>query len=526
MGYSWLVVGETPNRSSPVAVAEHLEGRRLLSGFAASVDFAPPGAVVPAGSVGDDGAVFADRGNGLMYGWNGPKPAQIVAPHIRQKLAGPDARYDTFAVMHARGRASRWQIQVPNGTYQVDITAGDPRASSGRYRVMADGVLVLDGKATRVQRWVSGSQQITVSNGLLTLTVPPGGTAKLDFVDIAQVVSSGTGTGGSPPTPAPTPTPTPTPSPTPTPVPANGLDQPLTWQTLARAPIALAEAQSVAADGKLYVFGGYNVTTPDYQPTSAAEAFDPSTNTWTTLAPMPAAETHMGVATDGQFIYVAGGYTFDPRTTYQTFSTANAFRYDIASNTWSTMASLPAARGAGALAYLDGQLHFVGGVNINRAGQTEHWVLNLNDPNAQWTDSTPLPLSANHTSVVVLNGKIYLVGGQSTSDDSSTISSLLSWDPADPGHWTTLANMPIKRSHAVVVVIDGRIVVAGGTTGNDVPLNSVIVYSPDTNAWASQTSLPDARLAAVGGVIGNEIIIAMGFGDGALQAQTWAAVVG
>ena len=86
--------------------------------------------------------------------------------------------------------------------------------------------------------------------------------------------------------------------------------------------------------------------------------------------------------------------------------------------------------------------------------------------------------------------------------------------------------MPIRRSHAVVVVIDGRIVVAGGTTGSDVPLNSVIVYNPDTNTWASQTSLPDARLASVGGVIGNQIIVATGVGDGALQSQTWTAVVG
>jgi N-acetylneuraminic acid mutarotase len=303
------------------------------------------------------------------------------------------------------------------------------------------------------------------------------------------------------------------------------LSQPLSWQTLANAPIALAEAQSTVANGKLYVFGGYNITTPDYQPTNAAEVFDPSTNTWTSLAPMPVAETHMGVATDGTNIYVAGGYTFDPQTTFQTFSTSNVFRYDIVSNTWNTYTPLPAARGAGAMVYLGGQLHFVGGVDVNRNGQTEHWVLDPSSSSPQWSTATSLAQSANHTSAVVLNGKIVVVGGQSTSDDSTTLTSVWQWDPSNPSQWTALAPMPIARSHAMVDVIDGDIVVAGGTTANDVPLASVIVYDPTTNTWTTQTSLPDGRLAPVGGAIGNQIVLATGFGSGDLQSQTWVATV-
>ena len=76
----------------------------------------------------------------------------------------------------------------------------------------------------------------------------------------------------------------------------------------------------------------------------------------------------------------------------------------------------------------------------------------------------------------------------------------------------------------MVSVIDGEIIAMGGTTRNDVPLDSVIVYNPSTNSWSDQTPLPDGgRLAAVGGIIGNEIIVAAGFGNGQLNAQTWAA---
>ena len=289
----------------------------------------------------------------------------------------------------------------------------------------------------------------------------------------------------------------------------------MSWQTAANAPKSVAEAQSVALNGKLYMFGGYDITTPDYQPTAAAAVFDPVADKWTPITPMPGAETHMGVATDGTSIYIVGGYTYDPKTTYQTFGTTNVFRYDIATNTWSNYAPLPAPRGAGALAYLNGQLHFLDGVDTSRNGQTEHWVLTLSDANPQWATSTPVPFSSNHTAAVVLNGDIYLVGGQSTSNDSSTLTNVVMWDPANPSTWTAVASMPIPRSHAVVVVLDDRIVVIGGTTANDVPLSGVIVYNPDTNAWSTQTSLPSPRLAPIGGVIGNQIILASGFGNNA-----------
>jgi N-acetylneuraminic acid mutarotase len=301
--------------------------------------------------------------------------------------------------------------------------------------------------------------------------------------------------------------------------------QPLVWSSLADAPVQVAEAQSVTLNGKLYVFGGYDVTTPAYEPTNAASVYDPTSNAWKSIASMPAAETHMGVATDGTYIYVAGGYTYDPATTFQTFGTTNVFRYDPNHNTWSTYTPLPAPRAAGALVFLNGQLHFFDGVDPTRIGKTDHWTLSVSAASPVWTTAASLPFSRNHMAGVILNGKIYAVGGQSTDDDSSTTADVLVWDPANPSSWTAVASMPTPRSHAVVVAIDGRIVVAGGTVANDVPLSSVISYDPTTNAWSNLTSLPAARLAPVGGAIGDQIIVASGFGDNQLQSDAWAATV-
>src|SRR3954452_6660053 len=95
---------------------ERLEARQLLA-FAASINFQPASTsdALPSGYVIDSGAVYADRGNGLTYGWN---QFATEATRDRDNPVSPDERYDTF--IHTQLYGSRtWEIAVPNGTYSV-----------------------------------------------------------------------------------------------------------------------------------------------------------------------------------------------------------------------------------------------------------------------------------------------------------------------------------------------------------------------------------------------------------------------
>ncbi|MDB5358408.1 MAG: hypothetical protein JWN24_4861 [Phycisphaerales bacterium] len=494
-------------------IAERLESRWLLSGFEAHINFQPVAAPSPAGYVADNGDVFGDRGNGFSYGWNGKKPAKVYVRHGRRAV-GPDERYNTFAMLNRRGRGSVWQIAVPDGVYDVHIVGGDPFTSSGRYRITADGVLVVNGRATHANRWVEGTQQMTVTGGMLSITAGPGVQSdRIDFIDISQVVLPTT----MPPPPDPNPPP-PNPTPTPPPPQSNVLD----WKTVASSPVALLEAQSAVANGKLYVFGGYNVDSPNFLATTQADSYDPATNTWTRLADMPEPLTHIGVATDGQFIYLAGGYVTSYKTGYQTFGTRDVWRYDIAHNTWSAFVPLPAPRAAGAMVLLGRALHYFDGVDPTRAGHADHWVLNLDDPSPKWVALAPLPASRNHITGTVLDGKIYAIGGQPNTNDATPSADLFMWDPAHPNAWTALASMPEPRSHAVTAVVNGRIIVVGGATTGDVALSSVIAYDPLTNTWASLTPVPSPRLAPAGGYVDGRLIVTTGDDQG-LRAQTWSA---
>jgi N-acetylneuraminic acid mutarotase len=281
----------------------------------------------------------------------------------------------------------------------------------------------------------------------------------------------------------------------------------------------------IGVNGKLYVMGGYNVSTPNYLATTQAEVLDVASNTWSSIAPVPEPLTHSGIASDGTSIYLAGGYITDLTTGFQAFGTSDVWRYNIAANTWSAYVPLPAARAAGAMVILNNELHFFGGVDPTRTGQTNQWVLNLSDTNPQWTASTPMPSSRNHMAGEVLNGDIYAIGGQPGSDDSSPAADVYMFNPTTQ-LWTAVASLPTPLSHMTTGVIGGRIVVAGGTQVNDLPLDNVYAYDPATNTWSTQTSLPAPRLAPTGGVIGNELIVTTGFAAPlGFNTDTWTTTV-
>ncbi len=95
--------------------------------------------------------------------------------------------------------------------------------------------------------------------------------------------------------------------------------------------------------------------------------------------------------------------------------------------------------------------------------------------------------------------------------------------------------MPLGRGHIMTstFVMDGRIVVAGGTGNGARWLSSVVAYDPAADLWAALPSLPVARAATVVGAVGGRLIGATGLGgtDAATGAgaqarhETWSGVL-
>lgn len=279
-------------------------------------------------------------------------------------------------------------------------------------------------------------------------------------------------------------------------------------------PYRINEAQAVVVGSKMYVFGGFDYVKPCCTPTERAFVFDSKDKSWTRIADMPPMNdtghggvTHAGFTTDGTDIYFAGGYTSDNAGTKQIFGTAEVWKYEISSNTYSRLPDLPMAVAAGGLQYVKGRLHWIGGTNQPRTEDLgDHYVLDLNDVEKGWSTLAPLPNPRNHLSSAVHGSKIYIFGGHhGHRRDLVTQDDVHGYDPATD-QWKQLADLPLPLSHMAgsTFSLGDHIFIIGGHNASLKDEKQAIGYNPKTNDWTQFTDPPTANVS-VAGVIDNVI---------------------
>src|SRR5690242_17861352 len=146
-------------------------------------------------------------------------------------------------------------------------------------------------------------------------------------------------------------TPTPSASPVaPSPSPIAMVPSPLpppTQRMEARLPIALEEAASAVAGGKLYVIGGFDAAGNSL---STVWVFDGTT--WSAGPRLPLGLDHTSAASLNDHVYVAGGHSFGR-------DSPRFFRLDTSS--WTELAPMKHARGGHTLLATGNDLYVIGG---------------------------------------------------------------------------------------------------------------------------------------------------------------------
>jgi N-acetylneuraminic acid mutarotase len=140
-----------------------------------------------------------------------------------------------------------------------------------------------------------------------------------------------------------------------------------TWRERSAMPTPRNHAAIGAVNGKIYVIGGrvgaaFIGLASDV---SVVEEYDPATDQWSgPRSRMPIARSALGAGVYGGRIYVAGGEYQDPHM----MATFRAFEaYDPASNTWTEMPPMPVSRHGLAVGVIGNRLHVVSG-DVQSAG--------------------------------------------------------------------------------------------------------------------------------------------------------------
>jgi Kelch motif protein len=259
--------------------------------------------------------------------------------------------------------------------------------------------------------------------------------------------------------------------PTPTPTPCASVGS---WTEQAPYPIAVSGHAVVSQGGNVYSFGGIvnNVAIAN------AYMYSPATNTWTTIASLPAPRAWFSGASDGTYIYLLGGVDQNFTTT------ATLWRYDPVTNTYNTNLppyTIPTYFHASA--YLNGKIYRIAGAAIGTDFHVEVYDIATNS----WSMAANYPV-ANHTLMAATLGSYIYAGGGNAFPDKT-----YRYDPST-NTWgdAAIADLPAGRTSAASDVYYGRWILAGGDV-NFATSNSVIAWDPATNTWTDLANMVQAR---------------------------------
>jgi N-acetylneuraminic acid mutarotase len=176
------------------------------------------------------------------------------------------------------------------------------------------------------------------------------------------------------------------------------------WARKADMPATADYGAQGAIGGFLYVYGGGSA----FSGPSRFWRYNPSTNAWVTRASPPNAHVLGAMGVIGGKLYLAGG-----EEEYLVHGFVDV--YDPATNRWSTRVPMPSSRWrfGMASAVLNGRLYVGGGVS--QGGGTSRAELDVFDPvTNSWTSRAALPVARGHAAGAAAGGQFYVMGGRLT----------------------------------------------------------------------------------------------------------------
>jgi len=299
------------------------------------------------------------------------------------------------------------------------------------------------------------------------------------------------------------------------------------WKKGAPFPEADEELYGVTVNGKLYVIGGWG----DGKARGANYEYDPATDRWTKKAPMPRPAHHAALAALNGKIYAFGGFVAPTTTAIPVGAAwepiADAWEFNPATDSWKPLAPLPGKRGSAIAAEVNGKIYVIGGATTMEGSKDPFFtafgpakVLATNDvydpATNTWESRNPMSVPRNHAFGGVVNGKVYVIGGRTGQAfilSATNTDVVEEYNPASNTWSIPMERMPTARSGGASGTDGRRIYVAGGevtTTELVGAYRAVEAFDPATNSWLTLPSMPMPRHGVAGGVIGNRFHLVSG----------------
>ena len=179
--------------SDAVQISVNAPSGEEASTITKKINFQPAGRPIPDGFEADYGYVW-DAGRG--YGWDAD-----VTGKARDKAVNPDQLLDTY--IYADDSVRTWETALPNGTYHVSLSVGEPEYYRGNHKVILEGEQVIYGSTAPNEYITVENHLVDVEDGRFTVQigggVPIGGQDPWGLTDLNYIIIEGDSGSALPP---------------------------------------------------------------------------------------------------------------------------------------------------------------------------------------------------------------------------------------------------------------------------------------------------------------------------------------
>jgi RNA polymerase sigma factor (sigma-70 family) len=274
-----------------------------------------------------------------------------------------------------------------------------------------------------------------------------------------------------------------------------------TWVKKADMPTARGILSTSVVDGKIYAIGGYAANGMSIK---TVEKYDPAKDAWTKKTDMPTARNWFSTSVVDGKIYAIGGGS----EVVIGFSTVEI--YDPATDTWTKGSDMPTGRRGLSTSVVNGKIYAIGG--DNRFGPSLSTVEEYDPVKDIWTEKSDMPTGRAGLSTSVVNGEIYAIGGIPVNTQWwKALSTLEVYNPTTDT-WIKKTDMPTPRNSPSSCVVNGKIYVIGGELAPpSTDLSTVEVYDPVIDEWMKKADMLTIRGAPSASVVDRKIYVIGGF---------------
>jgi N-acetylneuraminic acid mutarotase len=177
------------------------------------------------------------------------------------------------------------------------------------------------------------------------------------------------------------------------------------------------------------------------------------------------------------------------------------YEYDPVTDNWTAKKPMPTPRQYFGIAVYESKIYTIGGCNLINENSVFYSINEVYDPATDmWENKQPMPTARGRLEANVVDGRIYMMGGR-TGDQKTTVPLNEVYDVASDS-WTTKEPIPYPVVAYASAVIDGKIYILGG---QDEYLPATLnvdynqIYNTRTDSWSQGAPLPTTVLNAAAG---------------------------